>query len=180
MAAGLAATLFGSGCLRLDWESVEESESALVLSEEGSVVLCPVATAISADGASYGVIWQEYPRHLDVLHLMFARIAASGEVLIAATPVLPLDAELGDLELVAVEEGFALGLAAADGGDAWTVHVDDDGELDRADLGDLDFSLEPGHLAGLTCGSEAVGPSEILSVYRAPGQGEPRVVFELR
>lgn len=186
-AAVLLALALATGCVRIDLEgeaSAAAGDQALLLSDPGAVVLCPIAAAVSADGASYAALWHEYPPDTDELHLMYARVSASGEVEVPATAVARLDSELAALSLVAIDGGFAVDLVRHGEGRRTAVAIDDGGQLlRRLDADSVDLADAPVRAAGegdVACGSSVHGPGEVASAFRSQVGGELRLIFELR
>lgn len=175
--AGLA-----TGCVRVELDGAAAgAPEALILSEPGAVVLCPVAVAPSADGASYAVLWQEYPADDDVVRLMYARVAADGALEVAPAPVASLDGELQGLSLVAIDGGFAVGLARYGDGQRSALAIDDAGVLwpEAAIGGELDELSPVASNGDIACRAAVEGPGETASASRAQVGGQLRLVLSL-
>ena len=124
------ASLLASGCVRLDvGDSAELAPTARQLSDSDTVVLCPLAADVAAQGNGVMVAFAGYPAGDDRLQIMVARVTMEAELVEAPRPIALLDTELSGLELDASANGLRVRSVDVDGNELDDVRLDHSGRV---------------------------------------------------
>ncbi|MCP4447721.1 MAG: hypothetical protein GY811_20645 [Myxococcales bacterium] len=175
----LAIITLQMSCLRLELdgqgdEEVDVGSSALQMTGEDSVVLCPLAASLETSG-NVSIVWAGYPAADDRLQLMHARVTSRGALLQEPHGLVLLEDELALLNLRSTGAGIEVHAVARDANELLRIDLSERGQMLTAykgtiDLADQDEALEVGE--GTRCEATVFTASSRLQILRTHEGGE--------
>lgn len=182
-AAILAMLAMPMGCVRFELEGGDEADTevaatALRITDQDSVVLCPLAANLETSG-EVSIVWAGYPAADDRLQLMHARVSSRGELLQEATGLALLPDEVALLSIQASADGDDGGqeihAVSSDGRETLRIELSKDGVVggmyrDAIAVEDQDHAIEA--LSDERCEAAVRTSSSRLHILRTHVDGE--------
>jgi len=173
------ATLLLGSCVRFELDGEDDQEvdvgsSALRISNDDTVVLCPVAAGLEPDG-NVSIVWAGYPADDDRLQLMHARVSSTGALLQEPRGLAQIPDELALLSLTRDGANFEVQAIGHDASQSLRIELSDSFQVLGASREEIaadeqDVVLES--LDGVRCDETVFTSDARLQIRRTQVDGE--------